>query len=49
MANVPEKFTLANYHTHTTRCQHARGTEEEYVLQAIDTGFEILGFADHSA
>jgi len=28
---------------------HASGTEEQYVLQAIDTGFEILGFADHSA
>ena len=49
MALAPENFTLANYHAHTTRCQHARGTEEEYVLQAIETGFEILGFADHSA
>lgn len=38
----------ANYHTHTTRCQHARGTDEEYVLAAIDAGFEELGFADHS-
>lgn len=42
-------FRLANYHSHTTRCMHARGTEEEYALQAIDAGFEILGFADHSA
>ena len=42
-------FRLANYHAHTTRCQHARGTQEEYVLQAISAGFEILGFADHSA
>ena len=39
---------LTNYHTHTTRCQHARGTDEEYVLAAIDAGFEELGFADHS-
>jgi hypothetical protein len=22
---------IRNYHTHTWRCQHARGTEEEYV------------------
>lgn len=40
---------LANYHSHTTRCMHAVGTEEAYVLQAIQSGFEILGFADHSA
>lgn len=39
---------LINYHSHTTRCMHARGTEEEYVLQAIETGFDVLGFADHS-
>lgn len=42
-------FRLANYHSHTTRCMHAVGAEEQYVLQAIDAGFEILGFADHSA
>ena len=42
-------FRLANYHSHTTRCMHAAGTEEQYVQQAIETGFEILGFADHSA
>ena len=39
---------LINYHSHTTRCMHARGTEEEYVRQAIETGFDVLGFADHS-
>jgi histidinol-phosphatase (PHP family) len=22
---------LANYHTHTTRCKHAVGTEREYI------------------
>lgn len=42
-------FRLANYHTHTPRCMHAVDTEEQYVLQAIDMGYEILGFADHSA
>lgn len=47
--NPPTDFRLANYHSHTTRCMHAVGTEEQYVLQAIDAGFEILGFADHSA
>lgn len=42
-------YRFANYHTHTTRCMHAVGTEEEYVRQAIRSGYEILGFADHSA
>lgn len=37
----------ANYHTHTTRCFHAKGTDEEYVLAAISEGFDELGFADH--
>ena len=27
---------LANYHTHTWRCNHASGAEEEYVQNAID-------------
>ena len=39
---------IANYHSHTTRCGHAFGTEEEYVLAAIDGGFRILGFSDHT-
>ena len=38
----------ANYHSHTPRCQHARGTEEEYVLSAIEGGFDVLGFSDHT-
>lgn len=37
-----------NYHTHTKRCMHASGREEEYVLQAIQNGYEELGFSDHS-
>ncbi len=38
---------LANYHTHTKRCQHASGEDREYVEAAIQAGFRILGFADH--
>lgn len=49
MSAAQTDFRLANYHSHTTRCQHARGTEEAYVRRAVDAGFEILGFADHSA
>ena len=39
---------IANYHTHTTRCRHASGTEEAYVQAAIQGGLEILGFSDHT-
>lgn len=39
---------IANYHTHTWRCNHAVGTEEEYVQCALQAGLKILGFADHS-
>ena len=39
---------ISNYHTHTKRCRHARGEDEEYVLAALDRGLQILGFADHS-
>lgn len=38
----------ANYHTHTWRCNHATGAEEEYVQAAIDSGMKILGFSDHT-
>ena len=38
----------ANYHTHTSRCGHAVGTDEEYVLAAIEAGYKILGFSDHA-
>ena len=39
---------LVNYHTHTWRCMHARGTEEDYVRKALAMGFGTLGFADHT-
>ncbi|MCX7772034.1 MAG: histidinol-phosphatase [Clostridia bacterium] len=37
-----------NFHTHTYRCKHAGGTEEEYVQEAISKGLGILGFSDHA-
>ena len=36
-----------NYHSHTTRCGHAEGKDEDYVLAAIDNGFQTIGFTDH--
>ena len=37
-----------NFHTHTFRCFHAAGTDEDYVRAAVDNGFTRLGFADHA-
>ena len=37
-----------NYHTHTTRCKHAQGTDREYVENAIKAGIKTLGFSDHA-
>ena len=39
---------IANYHTHTTRCNHAIGTMAEYVENAISRGLKIFGFSDHT-
>ena len=39
---------IANLHTHTPRCRHASGTEEEYVRCALDAGLQTLGFSDHT-
>jgi len=39
---------IANYHTHTWRCNHATGNETQYVENAITAGLQILGFSDHS-
>ena len=39
---------IANYHTHTWRCNHAEGKEREYVENAIQAGLQILGFSDHT-
>lgn len=39
---------IANYHAHTVRCNHAIGTEREYVESAIARGLKIFGFSDHT-
>ena len=38
---------IYNYHTHTERCSHATGTEEEYIKRAIENGVKYMGFSDH--
>lgn len=37
-----------NYHSHTKRCGHAVGEDEEYVKHAIKNGYQIMGFSDHA-
>lgn len=37
----------ANYHSHTARCWHATGEDEEYVQAGIRAGISIFGFSDH--
>ena len=37
-----------NFHTHTVRCNHASGADEEYVLCAIQNGYTVMGFSDHA-
>ena len=38
----------ANYHTHTSRCNHAVGMAEDYIAEAIKNGYTKLGFSDHA-
>ena len=38
---------IANYHTHTFRCGHAKGEDRAYVETAIERGLQVLGFSDH--
>lgn len=35
-------------HNHTTLCNHAEGTMEEYVKKAIQEGIDIFGFSEHA-
>ena len=39
---------MFNLHTHTYRCHHASGKDEEYVIKAIQNGYDLMGFSDHA-
>ncbi|MFS0727216.1 histidinol-phosphatase [Paenibacillus sp. 1P07SE] len=39
------KFDL---HTHHTRCGHAEGAIEDYILAAIEAELDVIGISDHS-
>ena len=35
-------------HNHTTRCNHATGSIDEYIQRAITLGIDIYGFSEHA-
>lgn len=39
---------LADYHTHTLLCNHAKGWPLEYARAAMERGLEELGISDHN-
>ena len=39
---------IVDYHTHTELCKHAQGSVEDYVLRALDLGFDEVGCSDHA-
>ena len=45
--DVATDMRLPDYHTHTARCGHARGTPAEYVKAARAAGLLAIGVADH--
>ena len=42
------KSTRIDLHNHTTRCNHAEGTVDEYIQRAIELGIDIYGFSEHA-
>ncbi len=42
------KTTRVDLHNHTTRCNHAEGTVDEYIQRAIELGIDIYGFTEHA-
>ena len=39
---------IVDLHNHTTMCNHAEGTIDEYISQAIKKGTKIFGFSEHA-
>ena len=42
-----KRYTI-DLHNHTTRCNHATGTVDEYIQKAINLGIDIYGFSEHA-
>jgi len=43
-----KKTTRVDLHNHTTRCNHAEGTVDEYIQRAIELGIDVYGFSEHA-
>jgi len=41
-------IVVPDYHMHTPRCNHAKGTVVEYAQAAVDAGLKEIGISDHS-
>ena len=39
---------IVDLHNHTKLCNHAEGTVDEYILQAIKSGTKFFGFSEHA-
>ena len=39
---------IIDLHNHTLLCNHAEGTIDEYILQAVKSGTKIFGFSEHA-
>ncbi len=39
---------LVDYHIHTSLCEHASGSPEDYIRTGIEKGIMEIGFADHA-
>jgi len=45
LSNLKQRVDL---HNHTSLCNHAEGTSEEYIQKAIELGIDVFGFSDHA-
>ena len=45
---MPKQRFSIDLHNHTTRCNHAEGTIDDYIRKAIAEGIDIFGFSDHA-
>jgi len=43
-----KNITRVDLHNHTTRCNHATGTVDEYIQRAIELGIDVYGFSEHA-
>jgi len=48
MEEIGLNIMRVDLHNHTTLCNHAEGTIEEYVKRAIELKIDVYGFSDHA-